>query len=286
MNNKTKAIIFIIISAFGFAIMSTFVKLSGNLPSIEKSFFRNSVSCVVAFYLIKKSGAPLFGKKENRVPLLLRSLFGTLGIIANYYAIDHLILSDASMLNKLSPFFVIIFSFIFLKEDLKLIQGIALVVAFLGSVFIIKPSFNSNLLPALIGVLSATCAGGAYTFVRYLGGKEKGQTIVFFFSFFSIVTTLPFVILQFKPFTLNQFICLLGAGVFASVAQFALTAAYKYAPAREISIYDYTQILFTALIAFVIWGDIPDYLSIIGYVLILSASIIVFIYNNKKDAQA
>ncbi len=70
----------------------------------------------MAFYLVKKDNALLFGHKENRLALIGRSALGTLGIWANYYAIDRLILSDATILNKLSPFFVIIFSYLFLKE--------------------------------------------------------------------------------------------------------------------------------------------------------------------------
>lgn len=281
MNDKKKAIILIIISALCFALMSTFVKLSGDIPSIEKSLFRNSVSFVVAFYIIVKSGDSFFGKKENRKYLIGRSLLGTLGIVANYYAIEHLILADANMLNKLSPFFVIIFSYIFLKEKITPKQMIILVIAFVGSLFIIKPSFNLSVIPALIGASSAIFAGGAYTFVRFLGNKEKGPTIVFFFSAFSIVSTLPFVIADFVVPNPMQAFYLFMAGVFASIAQFALTAAYKYAPAREISIYDYTQIIFSAIIGFLLFGQIPDYLSFIGYALIIGASLIMFIYNNR-----
>lgn len=282
MKEKDKAILLMIISALAFAAMSTFVKLSGDIPSIEKSLFRNVVSCIVAFYLVKKSGDCLFGKKENRKYLVGRALLGTLGIIANYYAIEHLILADANMLNQLSPFFTIIFSSLFLREKISKKQGFILCTAFLGSLFIIKPSFTLSVLPALIGLSSAIFAGGAYTFVRFLGGKEKGPTIVFFFSFFSIVATLPFVIFNFKPFNLTQLFYLLMAGVSASIAQFALTAAYKYAPAREISIYSYTQVIFTAFIGFILFGQLPDYLSVIGYIIVIGASIFMFLYNNRK----
>ena len=110
LSDRTKGIIFIILSAFGFAMMSAFVKLAGDLPSFQKTFFRNLVSAIVALILILKHKESLFGKKENQKTLIMRSTFGTLGIVLNYYAIDRLILSDANMLNKLSPFFVIIFS--------------------------------------------------------------------------------------------------------------------------------------------------------------------------------
>lgn len=281
MKNKNKAILLMLTAALGFALMSTFVKLSGDLSSVQKSFFRNLVSLIVATYIILKSKAPFFGKKENRKYLLGRALCGTLGILANFYAIDHLILSDANMLNKISPFVVIICSYIFLKEKINKVQISGLAVAFFGVLFIVKPEFSLDIIPALIGILSAVFAGVAYTFVRFLGGKEKAPTIVFTFSAFSCLFTLPLMLMNYTSMSINQLLCLLLAGVFAAISQFALTNAYKYAPAKEVSIYDYSQIIFAAILGFIVFGQIPDSLSIIGYVLIIGSSIGMFLYNRK-----
>ena len=180
-----------ILLAFGFAMMSAFVKLSGDLPSFQKTFFRNITSCIIAFILILINKESFFGKLENQKILILRSVFGTLGIVFNFYAIDKLVLSDANMLNKLSPFFVIIFSALFLKEKINIKQGLAIIVAFIGALFIIKPQFNFDIIPSLIGILGAICAAVAYTCLRVLGGKEKYYTIVFYFSFFSTIAILP-----------------------------------------------------------------------------------------------
>ena len=285
MKNKSKAILFIIISALCFALMSAFVKFAGDIPAFEKSFFRNLVSCGVAFYLIKKNNAPCFGKKENRKMLLLRSTLGTLGIWANFYAIDKLVLSNATILNQLSPFFVIIFSYLFLKEKIKPIHIISILVAFVGVLFIVKPSFtmNATLIASLIGLSSAIFAGGAYTCVRHLSSRETSYTIVFFFSFFSIIATIPFMMFDFVVPSFKQVLILLLAGGFASIAQFALTLAYKYAPAKEISIYTYTQVIFTAILGIIIWNTIPDNYSILGYFIIIAASLNIFLYNQRKE---
>lgn len=282
MDKKTKAILFIILSSLGFAVMGACVKLAGDLPSIQKSFFRNLVSCIVAFMLILKHKESFFGKRENQKYLLARAILGTLGIIASFYAIDHMVLADASMLNKLSPFFLTIFAVMFLKEKIKPVQIIALIGAFIGSLFIIKPSFSVDAIPALIGFSSAIFAGGAYAFVRFLGDKEKYYTIVFYFSFVSLVITLPFTIAGYKPMSMYQIVMLLLAGIFASVGQFSITIAYKYAPASEISIFDYVNIIFSAMLGLAIWGEIPDIYSILGYFLIIGASVYVFFYNRRR----
>lgn len=283
LSNRTKGVLFIIISAFGFAMMSAFVKLSGDLPSFQKTFFRNITSCIIAFVLILINKESFFGKLENQKILILRSLFGTLGIVFNFYAIDKLVLSDANMLNKLSPFFVIIFSALFLKEKINLKQGLAIIVAFIGALFIIKPQFNFDMIPSLIGVCGAICAAAAYTCLRVLGGKEKYYTIVFYFSFFSTIVILPFMLIVYKEMSTLQFIYLILAGIFASIGQFGITIAYKYAKAKEISIFDYSNILFSAIISIVLFGVIPDYLSVLGYIIIFAVSLYMFLYNKKLD---
>lgn len=283
LSNRTKGVLFIIMSAFGFAMMSAFVKLSGDLPSFQKTFFRNITSCIIAFILILINKESFFGKLENQKILILRSIFGTLGIVFNFYAIDKLVLSDANMLNKLSPFFVIIFSALFLKEKINLKQGLAIIVAFIGALFIIKPQFNFDIIPSLIGVCGAICAAAAYTCLRALGGKEKYYTIVFYFSFFSTIVILPFMLMVYKEMSMLQFVYLILAGIFASIGQFGITIAYKYAKAKEISIFDYSNILFSAIISIVLFGVIPDYLSVIGYIIIFAVSLYMFLYNKKLD---
>lgn len=283
-SNRIKGIIFIILSAFGFAMMSAFIKLAGDLPSFQKTFFRNIVSVIIAFILIIKHNGSFLGSKNNQKTLLLRSTFGTLGIIFNYYAIDRLVLSDANMLNKLSPFFVIIFSALFLKEKINSKQLIAVMTAFIGAMFIIKPSFSFEIIPALIGTLGGICAAAAYTCVRALGGKEKPDTIVFYFSFFSSLVTLPLMLISYKTMSLVQLSYLIMAGVFASLGQFGITFAYKYAPAKEISIFDYSNIVFSAIISLVLFGVLPDIISVAGYVIIFGASFYMFIFNKRLDS--
>lgn len=285
LSNRTKGIIFIILSAFGFAMMSAFIKLAGDLPSFQKTFFRNIVAVIVAFILIIKHKGSFFGKRANQKLLILRSVFGTIGILFNYYAIDRLILSDANMLNKLSPFFVIIFSAVFLKEKIKPNQFIALAVAFAGALFIIRPSFSFEVIPALAGTLGGISAAAAYTCVRSLGGKEKPDTIVFYFSLFSSAVTLPLMIISYKPMSMLQLTYLILAGVFASIGQFGITFAYKFAPGKEISIFDYTNILFSAVISLCLFGVLPDYISVIGYIIIFGASLYMFLYNKKLDME-
>lgn len=213
MSGKAKAIGYMIFSSGSFAFMNAFVRLAGDMPSVEKSFFRNLVAAFVALAILLREGQG-FAIKKGTLPFHLgRSILGTIGILCNFYAVDHLVLSNASMLNKMSPFFVLVFSFLFLKEKLTHFQVGAVLTAFVGTLFVIQPTFeNLNLGPSLIGLTSGLAAGGAYTMVRVLGLKgERSPVIVFFFSTFSCLSVVPWLVFHFQPLTLHQFLMLLGA---------------------------------------------------------------------------
>ena len=152
-----------------------------------------------------------------------------------------------------------------------------------GALFIIKPSFDVKVIPYLIGVLSAVFAALAYTCVRILGNKEEYYTIVFFFSTFSLITVFPMFIVVYESMTLMQLAYLLLAGIFASLGQFGITLAYKYAPAKEISIFDYSNIIFSAILSIFLFGVYPDKFSVVGYFIIFGSAFYMFMYNKKQD---
>lgn len=283
MNQKHKGIICIMLSAFCFALMNACVRLSGDLPSIQKSFFRNLVAFFFALAVMKKEHVGFSGKRENIKYLLARSAFGLTGILCNFYAVDHLVLADASMLNKMSPFFAIMFSMMLLKEKITLVQLTAVFGAFLGSLLIIKPTgFQIANLPALIGLTGGMCAGLAYTYVRKLSTNgEKGAFIVCFFSGFSTLILLPVMMFGYTPMSGAQWGFLLLAGLAAAGGQFGITAAYGYAPARDISVYDYSQIIFSAALGFFLFGQMPDLLSWLGYGVICTMALWMFLYQRS-----
>ena len=274
LNEKTQGILYVLGAAFFFALMNLFVRMSGDVPTLQKCFFRNIVATFVAMLLLWKNHVKFQVGEGNLKYLLIRSGAGLLGIICNFYAVDHLNISDASMLNKLSPFFAIIFSAIILKEIAGMREWGILLVAFIGALFVIKPAMSMESVPAFIGTLGGAAAGLAYTYVRKLGQRGvNGAVIVLFFSAFSSVVLLPNLILNFAPMEGAQWAYLLLAGVAAAGGQICITAAYTKAAAKEISVFDYSQIIFAAILGFVILDQIPDVYSAVGYVIIIGAAI-------------
>lgn len=286
LSNKTKGIICILLSAFFFSGMSSFINLSGDLPVPQKVFFRNLVALFCASAVLLKNHQPFKPIKGCLKYHFLRSSVGLLGVFGNFYATTHMAhTADAAMLNKLSPFATLIFCALFLKEKVKPKQAVAIVIAFIGAMFVIKPTLsNVELVPSLAGFIGGVSAGAAYTTVRHMANKgENGRFTVFFFSAFSVAVTAPYLIFNYHPMTPQQLFYLFMVGVCAAGGQFAITAAYTFAPSSEISIYDYSNIIFTAIEGYFFLGhQIPDVLSIVGYFIICLMAVWMFIYNNKS----
>ena len=286
-SERTLGILCILGAAFCFSLMSVFVRLAGDVPTMQKIFFRNLVATAAAFVILAREGKGFRIHKGCLGGHLARSITGMLGMVANFWAIDHLGMADANMLNKLSPFFAIILSIFILHEYPKKVDILSVLAAFIGTVFVVRPSAGIASLPALVGVLGGLGAGAAYTFVRQMSQKgERGPEIVMFFSLFTSVCSLPFFIFNFQPMSARQWIFLLLAGCAAAGGQLTITAAYRHAPAKEISVFDYSQILYAALWGFLLFGELPDVLSIVGYIIIIGAAVFRCIFNLRADKKA
>ena len=270
---RRKGILFILLSAFFFCLMSVFVRLAGDVPTMQKAFFRNIVAAILAAILLARSKSGFSFQRKSLPDLLLRSSIGTAGILCNFWAVDHLRIADANILNKLSPFFAILMSIFILKEKPNRIEWLSVLLAFIGAAFVAKPSAGIASFPALIAILGGFTAGTAYTYVRKLGlAGERGPVIVMFFSAFSTLVLLPNLLLHYQPMTMKQLIFLILAGSSAACAQLAVTTAYQNAPARDISVFDYSQVIYAAIFGLILFGELPDVWSIVGYIIIIGTA--------------
>lgn len=281
MSSKKKAIIFMILATFFFTTMNMFGKLAEGMSPYQKTFITNVVATFIVCIIIKKRNASFIGHKGNRKHLLIRGIAGTVSICAFYFSLEYLFLSDATMLNQLSPFFTIIFSFIILKEGITKKQVLCLLLAFAGSVFIIRPQFNSSMIPALMGIFAAATAGLAYTMIRVVGTKEDFFTVILSFSGIATIVCFPFMFADKSGLTLFNILIMIGAGLSFMLGQVFLTLAYRNAPASEISMYSYTGLLIAAIYGFAIFFEIPDIYSIIGYIIIIGAAFLNILSKRK-----
>ncbi len=293
MSKRSIAILYMLISTFSFSIMGAAVKYLDTVPVLDKVLVRNCVSPIVAMIIARKAHKPLFGSsRKGRILLTIRSLFGLCGVGLIFYATTKLSLADSALFMRLSPFWVTILAIIFLKEKIKWIQYPALILAFIGSVAIIRPWESGTIitfLPALAGFVASLCAASAYTLVSKLKAYEDPATIVFFFSFISVVASalIIMILVQFtdREFFFPNAIELAGLaiiGLAAASGQMFLTHAYRIGAASEVSIYNYVGIVFSTLLGFLFWKEIPTAPTIIGAVAILSAGWLVFRFGRAR----
>ena len=293
MSSRGKGILAIVLSAFGFALMALFVRLCDDygapIPSVQKSFFRNAVALAIAAFAWWRARAARGGRRPPPPApggcrlasfglLLLRSALGTVGIFANFYALSHIPIAEGQTLNKTAPFFTVVFAWLFFRERAGRRHLLPLLLAFLGVVLVAKPGFaGAAAFPLAMGLLGGVCAGGAYACVR--GLRRQGVDpvlIVLFFSAFSCLASVPFLAAGLTPMTGTQLMILFGAGAGAAIGQFGITLAYGYAPPREIAVYDYSNILFTAALGYLVFDQMPDALSVAGFAVLLVAAFRMF----------
>ena len=263
-NNIKLGSSFIILSALSFSIMEIAVKISGsNIPVMEQVFARNFITLFISAFVMIKDKEKIFPDKKNIISIICRSVSGYLGIIAYFYAANNMILADASVLQKTSPFWSSLFAFILIKEKILKVQWIGMIIAAVGSVFIIKPSMNSNVFPAIVALSSAMFAGISYAIIGSLKGKESNSLIIFYFSLFSCLFSL-FFIKSFVMPNLFEIFMLLLIGIFAGV-----------------SIFNYTGVIFSYIFSVFLFNEIMDIYSVIGMIIIIFAALLVYLYKNK-----
>ena len=286
MSERTKGAALMCTSALLFSAMQIPISLSGTtIPIMEQVFFRNIVTLILSFILIMRSGGSLFGTKKNQPLLFVRSTFGFLGLITQFYAVAHANQGDVSTMMKLSPFMITLWAAIFLKEKIRKVQVPALLIAFLGAAFVANPAFNSNLLPLFMAFLCAFFSSVSYTLLAYFKNKVDGMTIIMHFSTFCVLACIPFMIFDFVMPTFKELLLLLLIGVFGGFGQIALTYAYRLATAAEISIYNYSGIVFSIILGYVFLGEVLDVTSVIGCALVIIAALITYIFSGKKTAR-
>lgn len=173
---------------------------------------------------------------------------------------------------------------LFLNERFRKHLFPTLIFAFLGAVLVIKPQFDYSVLPSIAGLLAGVFSGAAYVTVSFLSRTDSPQTIIFYFSGISSFITLPFLFMgQFLFPTPIQWVALFLIGILGTIGQFCITNGYRYAPASELSVYNYTQILFVLLLGMIFWSEIPDVLSFLGGALIVLAAYINYYYSTKVE---
>ena len=263
-----------LLSSASFAIMAGCVRVaSESLPQSEVVFFRNFMALLLLLPLLRHRRVSLATGKFGLH--LMRAAAGLGAMYLYFYAIAHLPLADAILLNYTAPLFITLIAVAWLKEKVTRLQIITLIVGLLGVVLLFSPSSAAASMAGILGLASGALAGLALATVKKLSDTEPALRIVVIFALLaSVMSALP-MIWHFQWPDHRQWAWLIAVGLTGSLGQLGLTRAYGMAPASRVSPMGYTSLLFAGVIGFAIWGELPDGLGLAGTLAIVAASVVV-----------
>jgi drug/metabolite transporter (DMT)-like permease len=277
---KYKSFKWMLIATFCFSIMGLMVKLLSSLfNEYELVFYRSFISLVIVVFIIRNNGVSYITKYWKIH--FARSFIGFISLILFFYAITKLPLGTSMTLNYTSPIFVGLLIPFFMKQRFHKHKLLLIMIGFIGIVFILKPVFDSNLFAGLIGLLSGFGAAIAYIMVAKLGQlKEPDLRTVFYFTFLSSICS--FVMMVQKDINTLYFdinlLYLISLGVSATLAQIAITRAYREGKALNNAAYSYLTVVFSVIWGVLVFNDAIDLYAASGIVLIFISGFLV----NKK----
>lgn len=267
-----------ILSSFFFALMAVFIRYTGHLPTFEQVVFRNLVISVLMFLLVvKEKRVHEMKVRDGKKEIFLRSLFGFIGMVCNFYAVKHLNIADATAIAKISPFFIMILAALMLGEKLEKHSILAILFSIVGMFMVVKPKFDGSMVPSLVALAGALSAAMAMIMLSSVGKKVRGEIIILYFGIFSTLACGPFLIGNFVVPQGKEIIHLLMIGVSAGFGQLFLTMAYKMSKASEIAIYNFSQIIFSILIGYFLFSERTDLVSMTGMAIIIISAYYNFI---------
>lgn len=268
-----RAAFYMTLSALLFSGMGAIVKFaSARLPTEMIVFFRSAMGLVALSPLLWRGGFALV--RTDRLHMhLTRSLAGLGAMYTFFYAIAHLKLAEATLLNYSTPLFIPFIAWFWMREPVPAPIRAAIVLGFAGVTLILKPGFALFQPAALVGLLSGFLAAIAMVSVRHLSRTEPVTRIVFYFTLTSAVVSAVPLIWRWQTPSVELWILLALMGMLATAAQLLMTRAYAHAPAAHVGPFSYLTVVFAASLGWALWDETPDALSFAGAFLVCLAGV-------------
>lgn len=257
-----------------FAGAGALIKQAGSeLPSPMVVFFRNLFG--FGFLLPWLFRLRLRGLTTRYFHLhLIRGGAGLSAMYCYFYALAHLHLADAVLLNYSAPLFIPFIAGLWLAEPVPKAVGLAIATGFAGLMLVLKPTPGLFVPAAGIGLLSGILAAIAMVSIRRMSTTEPATRIVFYFcTLATLISAVPLLWLWQTP-SVRELALLLGIGVLATSGQLLVTRGYSLAPAAEVGPLTYTSVIFATLYGWAFWGEWPDPWSLVGMMMVIIAGVL------------
>ena len=273
-----------LMATFFFAIMNVFVKQLSGIPAMEIVFFRCLVSALICFVGIFRAKVDWRG--NNNALLIARGSFGTIALFTFFLTVQNIPLATAVTIQYLSPIFTTFIAVFLLNEKVRALQWIFYALAFAG-VFVMK-GFDSSVSTFFLvtGIVSAFCSGVAYNLVRRLKEREHPLVVVLHFQLVGVVAGFVFTAFNWvTPANLWQWFCLLMCGILTQLGQICLTKSLQADRVANVSILNYTGIVYALLFGVFIFGEVYTMQTIMGILLVVAGVLLSVIYGKRRPIE-
>jgi drug/metabolite transporter (DMT)-like permease len=268
--------LYMFLSVCAFSIMDLIVKWSEHYPLGEVLFFRGFFGLLFYFFIIPRERFKDFYYTKRAGLHFLRCIFGLIALLAIFIALRNLPLATVVSISFAAPIFTTIFSIFFLSEKVGLFRWLAVLVGFIGIIIITEPGFSSLNIYYVYPIIF--CLGLSYVAIaiRQLSTTEPVWLISLNFSAaITLVSifTIPFgwIMPNIKDLVLLSFI-----GIFGGVANLWLSQSYKFSEVSLVTPLKYLALVFAIIFGFFIWDEIPTFKTLLGALLVITSSVIIF----------
>ena len=265
--------------------------VSAHVPAGQQVFFRSFFALVpIAVMIAVRGGFARLLVTSSLVGHFWRGAVGTLAMISWFFAIARLDLPAAMALNFVSPLMVVLLAAVFLGEKLKPLRCLAVVLGFIGILFILLPQIElvggiglerSKIIGAAAALASAFFGAMAMILVRHLIKRELTTTIVVYFSLTSSLIALATVPFGWVLPDLWETSLLVLSGLFGGIGQLLLTQSYRYADASTIAPFDYTQMVFVLAVAYFLFGETPTVNVLAGATIVIAGGLMIILAEHR-----
>jgi drug/metabolite transporter (DMT)-like permease len=268
------------LAAFWFSLMNVFVKKVSHLPTMELVFFRCSISSLFCFGGIVMEKISWLG--TNRKLLLARGLCGTIALSLYFVTLKHMPLGTAVSIQYMSPIFTVIVASFLLKEKIIPVQFLFFIISFIGVIMIKGFDARVSLFYLGVGLVSSIGSAMAYNMIRSLKNKEHPLVVVLHFQLMAAIAGLIFSFLNWQTPVGIEWLYLFLVGATTQLAQMAMTRSLQSDKVANVSIINYTGIIYALVFGYFLFGETHDALAIFGMLLIVGGVILNILFSRRS----
>ena len=281
MNKNILGILFMTLAMFSLSLNDMIYKnLTMNFPVWEAVFFRAFSGSIISLFLVYRSGISSI-KTKKPVRHFVRAFSAVACVVLYIFGIKHLLLSENIAIAHSAPIIAALLALPILGEKIGIHRMLAIVIGFIGVLIIVKPGTDLFQFKSLLPIGSAIFMASVYLSTRSLMNTETSTSIVFFYSFALLFTSLIFFPADFViPDTFNLVLAL-SLGIMGSMGHYFMSQAARHADVAVTSPFEYTSFIFVGVMGYLFFYEIPSKSVLIGAILIIISGIYVA-YRERK----